>query len=615
MKNLLSWGVRWVWLALLGCTSPPVATPAVAPAPAPEIPIARPTVDVAGTLRAVAKQRLAEVPRPTPTEIPAFGPCTRPDPDAQAKLRTRIEAWLRQQWPAREAEEPPLLTFGCVDRGGAIVDIAVDTADKGKKQANKGHWLTVRVADRIAVVIETDGIPSTWGGEWAISTELHTMALADLDRDGVFDVVSVRSEHEGGAMTTDLTLTTALSSGHRTTSGVFGNTIELPPQTFEGNVVVVVRDPREQEERVIVRCVDRTGLTKTCPEAVRVQQAVDAEREAKRIVEGAADLVFDRDEVAELATLFQLGERERTELLAASTADPHRVLARAVQRFAAEERGVSQLTFERDAARAGELERLSAAALKELGETECAPGIASPALVAKVRAQIAATERQAIARATTESIKAACDKACVWKVPTPAKVASVCAAGGKQYLAAEWTTSAGEVTVNRKALLFATGERVVPIVDGAKLFHGGPWDSGVVLAMRFYRRGDTLIGLALVDEETEAQLVVVANDGAIIDRRRATTRHYSIKPLLADTTTDGTVLWHGNKQLAKLHPGITDLPDHPVAALAKRFEMRAEARQALIYFAYDLSSTDGRAELIEALTLLEAPAALIARVR
>lgn len=607
----------WVWLVLVGCAPSSVVIPAVAPDPAPEIPVAKPTVDVTGTLRAVAKQRLAELAtRTTPAEIPAFGPCTRPDPDAQAKLRPRIEAWLRQHWPAREAEEPPVLTFGCVDRGGAIVDIAVDTAEKGKKQANKGHWLTVRAAERIAVVVETDGIPSTWGGEWAISTEQHTLALADLDRDGVVDVISVKSEHEGGAMTTDLTLTTVLSTGGRKTSGVFGNRIEIPAQAFATNVVVVVRDPREQEERVIVRCVDRTGLIKTCPEAARVQQAVDAEREAKRIVDGAADLTFDRDEVAELATLFQLGERERTDLLAASTPDPHRVLARDVQRFAAEERGVSQLTFEREAARTGELERLSTASLKELGEIECAPGTASPALVSRVRSQIAATERQAIAKAaSTESIKTACGNACAWKAPTPAAVTSVCAAGGKQYLAAEWTTSAGEVTVNRKALLFATGERVVTITDGAKLFHGGPWDSGVQLGLRFYRRGDTLIGIALVDEEKEDKLVIVANDGAVIDRRRGSTQHYGIKPLIAESTTAGTVLWHGSKQLATLHPAITDPPAHPVAALAQRFEMRAEARQALVYFAYDLSNPDDRAGLIKALTLLEAPPALIARVR
>lgn len=625
--------MKWVGsiAVALGCGSPTLAIPSNTPAAPPPDAAPAPPIDVLGTLRVAAKHWRAELEaRPALPRMTAFGPCTRPDLAEQARLRTRIEAELRARWPGDEPDEPPELTFGCIDRAGAIVDVAVDTHAKATPQSAKGHWLTVRVAgSKVTTVVESTGIPSTWGAEWAISTVRSTLALADLDGDGVFDVISVEQLHEGGAVSNDLTVTTVLSSGSRFTSGTFGDSIALAAQPLvAGRAVVVVVRERDHEaggERVIVRCLDRSGaLVHDCPDAAPVHRDVALERAALRLEQLEPPIELDRAEVEELASLFELGERERTALRAATTPSPEREVARAIDRFARSERGEESLAFERRAVETAQRERVSAAALAELGEAACPAGTATPALIAKVRARVGVLEPTAFARlvATDATIKEQCElQTCAWKPLAPAevKVTVPCEVGDKRYVLAEWrrTTRSSEVAVIRKVLLYAAGERIVPVADQGRFDMGGPWPPPFPLLGQFYRRGDAVIGIVFGDLDLDTKRVMAVVDGVIGDRRTGDVDLYEIRPLVVLRAGGAVEILHAGGKLehvVTIDPAVSVTPAGALAALVVGHERRRAARERLQH-GPELADPDQRTAMIDALTTLQAPPALIARVR
>lgn len=637
---------RWGVLVLVGCGSQPAAP--IANEPAPVVPIdsiALPSIDLGTELKAIATAR---VPKPVEevgpgedqqteiTELSAFGPCTRPDRAEQTALRARIEGWLRVRYPreAFDADDVTALGFGCRDRAGVVVDVVVDTRPKEWVQRpgppTLGRWLTVRVAPSgITTLIDTKGIPSIMGGEWAVKTTQRTLALADFDKDGAFDVVSVNEVWEVGDVRHYLKLTTVTSSGATATFGPFSDHIELAPQPLAANRAVVIRVKDDAEVETILRCVDGSPqLATACPELAAARRLVEAELAAATLATGPDRTVFDRDEVTELVTLFDVPEPRRSALIEAAPVKPSRVVAREVQRFARRERGTDvMLTHERAEVRRQRANRESAVSFAELGDAECAPGVSTPALAAKVSAWVAANNRALISKAiaANASLAEACKQSpCALDRPTPATVSVPCEAGTTRYVIASWNTRTARANdppqILRSALLFVTGDKighVLDIAEPAPMCCTTVYSTSVDAA--FYRRGNALLATVIRRLDSNTNELVTVVGGVVGERRTGNFERYPIRPLLVDRATDGSV-WHAGPALhrvasvSEISLGGPPTSRSPIEALIAERELHAQAREALVGV-QDLGSAADRASTIEALTVLGAPTDLIERVR
>lgn len=648
-------------LVMVGCSSPtpppsPItSTLPAAPADAPVVSAVR--IDLGAELKAIATAR---VPKPIayvdpgiyppPVEVamlPAFGPCTRPDDSEQAKLRARVEAWVRTSYPLEGFDKEGGVTaigFGCVDRAGVIVDITVDTWLKKQQRRvapgeappgfeistppSRGRWLTVRVAPAgVTTLIETTGIPSTHGGEWAWKTTQKTLALADLDRDGVFDVISVHEEWDVGNVHHHLGLTTVLGTGAKATFGTFGDYVELAPQPRDANRAVVIRIKDDRIHRVILRCVDGSAkLATTCPELPAAQRLVDAELAAETLAGAPVRTDFDRDEVTELVALLEVPEPKRAALIAAAPVVPSRVVAREVARFGLRQSGADVLLLhEREARRIAEEDRQSAAAFAELGDTECAPGTSTPALETKVAAWVTANDQRLIQKAiAAEASMAEQCKAmsCSLDRPTRPTLGVPCAVGTKRYVIASWRTTGrnDRPAVVRSALLFVDGDRLVHVIDAARMAamcctHG---DDSFALDVGFYRRADKLMATVLPDMDPDRNRLVTVVDGVVGERRTGDFERYPIRPLIVDQSTEASI-WHAGPALHQVSSLISTTPvpraRNPLEALIFERTIRESARTTLESFDGDLRDADTRADTIELLTLLGAPKDLVERVR
>lgn len=185
-----------------GAPSIPATTPAaVAPVPKPS---------AKDQLIALGKRKLAELTKANPESpdtaglIPALGTCVRPTDEQRATLLTTASAWITQAEP-RYAVGVPTMTVGCVEKTGIVVDLQADLTPRGTKPSGgkgaTGFWWTLRIDGAKLTTLDRVTGPAleSWM-EWVQERSLSTVVLADLDKDGLLDVVSARVSHEGGSM-------------------------------------------------------------------------------------------------------------------------------------------------------------------------------------------------------------------------------------------------------------------------------------------------------------------------------------------------------------------------------------------------------------------------------
>ncbi len=284
------------------------------------------------------------------------------------------------------------------------------------------------------------------------------------------------------------------------------------------------------------------------------------------------------------------------------------------------------LLHEREARRIAEENHQSAAAFAELGDTECTPGTSTPALETKVAAWVTANDPRLIGKAIAAEASMAdqCKStSCALGRPTKPTLDVPCAVGAKRYVVASWRTTArrDQLAVVRSALLFADGDKLVHVIDAARMAamcctH----DDSFALDVGFYRRGDKLMATVLPDADPDRNRLVTAIDGVVGERRTGDFERYPIRPLIVDQATEGSI-WHAGpglhqvSSLALLSTTPVPRPRNPLEALIFERMIRESARTALESFDGDLRDADARASTIELLTLLGAPKDLVERVR
>ena len=108
--------------------------------------------------------------------------------------------------------------------------------------------------------------------EWASEGSLDVLALADLDGDGTRDVLYTRTEHEGGATTSDWDVIAHVATGDRAVLAMHG-VLDLVPQgghpvlvlgaTYEHSMSTIWRSPSTSSWRrsVSERCMRRRSCS------------------------------------------------------------------------------------------------------------------------------------------------------------------------------------------------------------------------------------------------------------------------------------------------------------------------------------------------------------------
>jgi hypothetical protein len=305
-------------------------------------------------------------------DIVAIGTCRRPDATERDQVRTHVASWVAKSLPGQTLAIDPELRFGCDELTGTIVDVHVDTAG----QHGQGYWWTLRVRpDRIQRIVEVTGESSQDWMEWSQEVDAQTLALADLDGDGRLDVVSDRSEHEGGSMeyANDLFGITA-RSGRRTALGHFDTDVTAMPGL--PSLVVAIGDADDYK---VFRCIGKDLTLGTCPDIALARMNVRATSAANRLA--GADEIPDREELA--ADLAALGIFDPALLAAAPPTTREQHAERDIARWRAEQRG-ERTDAELDAAGAVEEAAYELALDVALGHTPCGP--TTKAMLAVARA-------------------------------------------------------------------------------------------------------------------------------------------------------------------------------------------------------------------------------------
>src|SRR5688572_1265653 len=181
------------------------SAPALQPAALPtSVMEAAPRFDVARKLWEIgarAQAQLAETaPTDSPTRIPAAGACERLTAMQQTQLRSRLAAWIDQTYSDEKRGAKIELEFrsGCVEPDGLVVDMNVDRTRKAGGRLSR--WWIVRVTTGdIAILAERTSEAKIDWMEWSNMGTISVLALVDLDRDGVREVVWTRTDKEGGA--------------------------------------------------------------------------------------------------------------------------------------------------------------------------------------------------------------------------------------------------------------------------------------------------------------------------------------------------------------------------------------------------------------------------------
>ncbi|HEY4059370.1 MAG TPA: hypothetical protein VGM39_22285 [Kofleriaceae bacterium] len=287
-------------------------------------------------------------------KIFALGNCERPTDIERASIAKRVRAVT-----SRYAQ----LSIGCKERDGIVVDATYDTGS----ERLEGHWKILRVTPtKIATLDSMSGESEQYWMEWSTEQQVFTLALVDVDGDGIKDVVTARTEHEGGSSTTYYVLELRRSTDHKMVElGTLDGLAELDFARGSTSTLVLRTTAGEwnddhQEQQFL--CITSTSLA-ACPaslEAARVDHAVEIATwfATAHAYEPAGASLPDRDLLSQLLDVVRVIGTERATLLAAAaeTPDSYRIEREIKDKLAAKK-------LEKDT----RAEQLMAA----LGDTEC----------------------------------------------------------------------------------------------------------------------------------------------------------------------------------------------------------------------------------------------------
>jgi hypothetical protein len=396
-------------------------------------------------------------------DIVAIATCRRPDAAERDQVRAHVAGWITKSLPGQTLAIDPELRFGCDELTGTIVDVHVDTAG----EHGQGYWWTLRVRpDRIQRIVEVTGESSQDWMEWSQEVDAQTLALADLDGDGRLDVVSDRSEHEGGSTEyeNDLFAITA-RSGRRTALGHFDTDVTAMPGL--SSLVVAIGDADDYK---VFRCIGRDLTLGTCPDIALARMNQRAMAAANRLA--GADDMPDREELA--ADLAALGIFDPALLAAAPPTTREQHAERDIARWRAEQRG------ERSDADLAAIYAIEDAAYEialdvALGDTPCGP--------------------------TTKAMLAAARAGHVSGVATPACGPYV------------WVTWRHDDTMRVQQLVLVRGGRATPILRGEDEVQPAPtWEPEPMLTGAFHPGGAAIVQNGRVDVVAGGEVVASQTD-------------------------------------------------------------------------------------------------------
>ncbi|CAN5916824.1 hypothetical protein BH11MYX2_BH11MYX2_16490 [soil metagenome] len=304
--------------------APVVVTPAPPPVAKPDLAAmlkmlgARVQAEQAAAYPAVeagAGYQASDPGEQAPGKLFAVGDCERPSETERAAITKRIRATVnRYAW----------ISFGCDERNGIVVDATYDIG-------HIGYWKILRVTDKkITTLSSLSGESSQDWMEWADEQTVSTWALVDVDGDGLLDVVSLHTQHEGGSSTTDIDVELRRSSDNKVVK--LGGFERLRDYGFvRGSTSTLVlrastSDDGEPDAAAQYRCIVASGFT-DCPAATEAARIDHAAEIAGWFVHGHEYLptgaaVPDRDQLAELLDVVRIAGDERARLLAAADETP-----------------------------------------------------------------------------------------------------------------------------------------------------------------------------------------------------------------------------------------------------------------------------------------------------
>ena len=562
--------------------------------------------------------------------LPALGPCKRPDDAQRAVIRATIDAWIAGQLNVGKDTQLMIgqVRAGCDEAAGIVVDVQADMLPEHNHQ---GHWWILRIKDRAVDVLgHHRGTATEDYMEWADETQLFTVGLADLDRDGTLDVIAGLSSHEGGAFDHHTMLSSILSRTHRTVKiAEFDDSASLArgQRHRPGDPVVVSIHERRRggaPERVFYRCLDTRPELFRCSATRRAKQ-LDAAWEAVSAWTGnGTSSPLDSDLVAEQLAALDAPADEQAQILAqVLETSPGLRLARRLARFTYPDD--DRTDTERAAAELADAQAASARLSEALGARPCSLSEAARARAAQDRLR-AWGKGHAPTGDTTCTPSSGCVPA------TRFEILGGCTAARGSYYELAWKPSSGSYGVHRHALVFAAGNAVTPLRDFAAVGDDSPppaagdsLDPG--FSVMFSRQGDAAAAIVL---DKGATAVI---DGAVVGSLPGDLAFYAVHFRVASNVvvvshdSNADEYWRigraGFEHLGSLPWGFAPpLPDKAPPRILVDLELVNRARDHLR--SVDWTSPEApdklreayvRDNLVPALTILKADRSLIAAVK
>ena len=240
-------------------------------------------------LRVLAEQRRPDVPEDRTRlaeerDLPAMGACERPTPQErdvvkQALLGADPALSLALAKVAADGADDNddgvqlQLGFGCKDAGGLVISVAYD------RDQWRGTWKVLRASGaaagtKFAELARFDGEARRSWMEYSKAITLEVFALADLDGDGVRDVLLQRDQQEIGAPNHRVTLSLWSSRrGKVVALGALDSYVRIDGAWAPGQPLVLRTYHATGAQLPRYRCVLPAGTLGSCKQIAASQRA------------------------------------------------------------------------------------------------------------------------------------------------------------------------------------------------------------------------------------------------------------------------------------------------------------------------------------------------------
>jgi hypothetical protein len=520
-------------------------------------------------------------------------------------MRSRIGAWIDRQYPRERSvpDFPLAIAAGCKTRQGIVVDAHAERGPRTKDPlATIRRTFVLRVSPgQIEKLAEKQAEGSDRAMEWSDEGSVETLALVDLDGDGVQDVVIDHLEHEGGAIHSGYTIEVLRSrnAARVQVASFYGDLSVVGNPT--GPLVLAVGSTDVNHEYA---CLGDDLKLARCPAAEVARLASKRLEIADRYARLQASEVPDRDLLADELGILGVAAAERAPLLAAAIATTAGQRAeREVARFVAQTEGTDPLRalLQPEAPRTV-AQAYFAELRSELGDVRCIAPKLSPATkaraVAWVRAHTVELDR--------ESGQCPATGPCAREAPAAIAVTPAC---GPYFWVAWDDSSKAHTTDGEQHHIVLFGDAMTRLVTHADQ---GTFDPQVpaatVLDAVFFHHGDAVVGTILVDEKS----AVVVSDSKVVETRQGGFTRYLFSRSWSDTSDD---LVHEPSSATVWHPTVTGL-QRVVSPAVVAHETRRDALDQLASFeARFITDAASRDRYVAALETLGADHALVTLVK